>query len=331
MVNLRDTSKRDDERSLHVRNTPDCYICGQPGVPLYQALHDRLFDTFGTWSFKRCPSARCGLVWQDPMLTEADIGKAYRKYYTHQFYPARIPTLDQRLFGVMKPYLYPPSRIEAGFPRDHLPPTAGGRLLDVGCGDGRLLRALGGSGWQAEGIDFDPVAVERARSEGIAIGLGRLPHLDYPNDSFEAVVMDHVIEHVHDPIEVLCEIWRVLKRGGRLIATTPNLDSLSHKLFGSSWAHLDPPRHLYLFKLNTLCAVAELAGFERPTVISTARNVASVFLVSQAIKRSSKFVWGSVPNLGQNLYAHLWGTVEWLINNFNPRIGEEIIMLANKN
>ncbi|MFZ0890057.1 MAG: class I SAM-dependent methyltransferase [Candidatus Binataceae bacterium] len=328
---VRDTAEQNDERSLRVRATPNCYLCGQPGVPLYRELHDRLFDTLGAWSFKQCPAAGCGLVWQDPMPVEADIGKAYREYFTHQSYEPHKPTLDQRLFRMVKPHLYPPWRIEAGFPRDHLPPIAGGRLLDVGCGDGQLLRALGGSGWQAEGIDFDPAAVERARSQGLAVRVGMLPQLDCPNGSFDAVVMDHVIEHVHDPLEVLREVRRVLRRGGRLIATTPNLESLGHRHFASAWAHLDPPRHLHIFNLTTLRSLAERAGFHRPAAVTTARNVAFVFLASRAIEGSGRFVWGARPSLGQRLYARSCELGEWLMIRINPRIGEEILMLADKN
>src|SRR5260221_11441941 len=63
--------------ALRTRPCPRCSQCGADGVPLYQSLQDRLGDAIGTWSLARCPDPECGLVWQDPMPLEADIGKAY--------------------------------------------------------------------------------------------------------------------------------------------------------------------------------------------------------------------------------------------------------------
>ena len=64
---------------------------------------------------------------------------------------------------------------------------------------------------------------------------------DFDTDGFDAVTMSHVIEHVPDPVAFLDKCRRVLRPGGRLVLSTPNVRSLGHKRFRQSWRGLEPP------------------------------------------------------------------------------------------
>jgi hypothetical protein len=63
---------------------PRCYLCQTAGEMLYEGMRDRLFGAPGEWNLRRCPNRDCGLLRLDPMPLEADIGKAYADYFTHE-------------------------------------------------------------------------------------------------------------------------------------------------------------------------------------------------------------------------------------------------------
>jgi hypothetical protein len=89
--------------------------------------------------------------------------------------------------------------------------------------------------WQTQGIDFDMGAVRAARERGLSVSEGGLAEQGYPDATFDAVAMVHVIEHVPDPVTVLIEARRVLRPGGRLVLITPNSGGRGHRRFGRAW------------------------------------------------------------------------------------------------
>ena len=267
-----------DEAGMDTDSVPDCYLCGARGDLLYEGLRDELCGTPGSWTLKRCPKPECGLVWMDPMPTREDVWKGYRVYFTHQDYAPednkKNDRLGQLLVKVYKP-LYKLFWHASGFRKvekswrkrvDDLfldEPIPGSRLLDIGCGKGDYLARMRGRGWEVEGLEVDSEAVDNARARhGLTIHHGALETLGLPDNSFDAVTANHVIEHVHEPIALIRECLRVLKPGGVLVLATPNINSDAHRVFGRIWTHLDPPRHLHLFSGTTLKECGSRAGFQ---------------------------------------------------------------------
>jgi SAM-dependent methyltransferase len=155
----------------------------------------------------------------------------------------------------------------------YLEKIAPGKLLDVGCGDGTRLARFRALGWEVQGQEVDARAAIRARSvAGVPVYLGSLEDGAFADATFDAVVMNHVLEHVHDPVRLLAECHRVLKRSGILVSVTPNIESYGHRRFGSYWRGLEPPRHLFLFSRRTLREAARRAGFGESHVWTTAVN-----------------------------------------------------------
>ena len=106
-----------------------------------------------------------------------------------------------------------------------------GRLLDVGCAAGELGVLLAARGWSVAGVDREPALVAAARERGIDArhcDFGQML-LPWPDAAVDAVVLAEVIEHVLDTDHVLTEIARVLRSGGALVVTTPNLASLENR------------------------------------------------------------------------------------------------------
>jgi 2-polyprenyl-3-methyl-5-hydroxy-6-metoxy-1,4-benzoquinol methylase len=216
-------------------SVPCCPACGADGRVVHNALADRLFFAPGKWSFRRCEKRRCSTLWLDPAPHPDDLHLAYQNYYTHSTTPHELAGLlnDRRHRGYASLRLgYPPKiwgnfrhglkilhrprEIErAQFFRFYLPwRPGGGRVLDVGCGAGNELVLLNQLGWQAEGLDPDPRAVEAATIAGLRVKQGDLFSHSYSENTFDAVTMSHVIEHLIDVPGHLNAAYRLLKHGG---------------------------------------------------------------------------------------------------------------------
>lgn len=113
-------------------------------------------------------------------------------------------------------------------------------ILDVGAGKGAFVIAATQAGYDAIGVEYNPVYIEdanrAAREAGAAIRIvqGAGEKLPFPDSSFGFVNLSEVIEHVDDPLLLLREVYRVLRPGGRAYLSAPNR-------FGTR----DPHFHLY--------------------------------------------------------------------------------------
>jgi len=316
---------------------PSCYLCGAQGELLYEGLHDRLFGAPGAWNFKRCPNPVCGLVWLDPMPYLEDISRAYTFYYTHEDEQAdtrkRRAFIRSSLDHVYRFLLHATliQRQRKQLSLMYLDKVRPGRVLDVGCGDGRRLSHLRFLGWDAQGQDPDPKAAARARSTyGLRVHLGPLEKATFPDCSFDAVILNHVIEHVHDPVRLLLECQRVLMAGGSLVAVTPNIEGCGHKLFRTCWRGLEPPRHVYLFSQKTLHELAAKAGFTRCKTWTTASNAASFAAGSLLVKTGGLNRNGSRTGLSTAILTAAYQFFMALTNLLNANLGDECVMQLAK-
>lgn len=267
-----------------LEKVPHCPVCGSERRELlHQGLRDRVFRCApGRWDLQLCGG--CGSGYLDPRPTLETIGLAYTRYWTHA--PAagldyskaswwrrfRIAQRNKYLNTHYGYHLKPATgyplflrdsrrRRFDGFTGFLRFPGPGARLLDVGCGNGSFLWQMRSLGWEVCGVEPDPKAVELARAAGFDVRPGLLPQQSLPEAHFDAVVMSHVIEHLHEPMDTLRRCWKLLKPGGQVSIATPNFGSVGRHHFGADWFALMPPTHLVLFTEKSLRGALEACGF----------------------------------------------------------------------
>jgi SAM-dependent methyltransferase len=145
--------------------------------------------------------------------------------------------------------------------RSYLPYKRNGILLDVGCGFGAFLEAAKSVGWRVCGVEvaFAPASIA-ARHHDVFYGL--LSDAPYEPNSFDVVRLNNVIEHVPSPWALLQDIRRVIRPGGLLFISTPNVTSFTATLQGMGWRYVQGENHIYLFGLRTIGRLLEIAGFK---------------------------------------------------------------------
>jgi 2-polyprenyl-3-methyl-5-hydroxy-6-metoxy-1,4-benzoquinol methylase len=113
-------------------------------------------------------------------------------------------------------------------------------------------------------VEISDAQAEHCRNRGLNVSALPLEENAFPQESFEAVLASHLIEHLNNPGAFVREVYRILKPGGRFYVTTPNIAGFQARLFGGGWrsAIFD---HLYLFSRTTLSALLQSAAFRVET------------------------------------------------------------------
>lgn len=138
----------------------------------------------------------------------------------------------------------------------------GGRLLDVGCGDGELGELMIARGWRVDGIEPSTQACERALARGVDATQGTLDTVQLEPGAHDAVVFNHSLEHLGDPVGALASVREGLRPHGLAAISVPNFDSWARRRFGREWFHLDLPRHRVHFTEGALRTALQRAGLE---------------------------------------------------------------------
>jgi SAM-dependent methyltransferase len=171
-----------------------CPLCGHPSSAEIAASSEA--------RLVRCDA--CALAYSDPPRRVEVIRNEYERLYARDTAAARMA--DRRL-SVFADFF------------DRVPLSGGGRVLDVGCGTGDFLLLARERGWRPTGIDLSERAAAAARARGFD---ARTEWAGLPSSEFDAVTMWNVVEFVHRPLEMLRDVYRVLRPGGLVFVRTPN-------------------------------------------------------------------------------------------------------------
>lgn len=226
-----------------------CPVCSSSAIAHYVSAEDYHYGISGTYATYRCQN--CDLVFLNPMPTTNDLATLYPiDYYSYQ-----IPTLPHGPRHILRILM----RLERvtlvpDFPKP-------GTMLDVGCGAGHYLLKMRSLGWTVFGSELSQAAAEIGRSIGIDIRGGELTEAQFEAEKFDFVRLNHSFEHIYNPHEILAEIKRILKPGGKLFIGVPNASGLWAKIFGKYWWYFGAPVHTYNYSPRNLKILLEETGF----------------------------------------------------------------------
>jgi len=203
----------------------------------------------GDWSLCQCSD--CGISFIHPMPDSETLSK----YYDMDYYGRGGGKFVGSVEVIVRFFRY----LRARAVRRLIRP---GRVLDVGCGRGLMLKFLKSWGYRVDGIELDTVAGDRACRN---LNQQILRTLEEPtqrlSEPYQAVCFWHSLEHLPKPGKALEMADRILATGGLLVISAPHMESLQSRLSGRSWLHLDLPRHVVHFDMNGLATFFQTRGY----------------------------------------------------------------------
>ena len=215
-----------------------CKLCHSTNADAPIMLREMMYGTREKFEYFRCQDC--------DTLQISNIPDDLSRYYPADYYsfsPSK-PSLKERLRRMVK---------GAKIPEWANGISSESSVLDVGCGSGALLHEM--KQWGLRDLyGYDPFCTPCV-TDGISIS--NVP----PTNKFDIIMMHHALEHVPDPAASLQDALDWLKPEGRLIIRIPVRQGWVWREYGTSWAHLDPPRHLYHWTVDGFTRFASNNGF----------------------------------------------------------------------
>lgn len=271
--------------------------------------HARFRFVFQEYKFFECGSGSCShlFVWPTPTLEVLE-----------QFYDKSESTLENSGSWTMaSDYELNPIRVHRFYKKTRIDflnsngllKNKSDKILDMGCSTGMFLRVLHDEGFEnLQGHDISKKQVAYGAKTHLGVefthDLGDLK----PGD-FDLVTAYAVLEHVDNPNNLMIEINRVLKTGGKCVIDVPNYKSIYQRLSRDSWLWLIPPAHLQYFNFKSLEQVCVRNGFvvEKGLTLSTSSYL---FLVVHHVFIKLRKTLPSTTLAGPRLRYFLIGVVE---------------------
>ncbi|KPA13157.1 type 12 methyltransferase [Candidatus Magnetomorum sp. HK-1] len=272
--------------------TVPCCCCGssessifiKEAKELYIGMHDK-FDIV------RCTN--CGLIYTNPRPTIETIGHFYpdsANYYNMSLSdPSSLLFKNERLLDIIANhfnYPFPSKRSKIitnllnkyyknKILMNHIPPfVKHGKLLDIGCSWGAYLYKMQDLGWDVYGIETNEKAVDFAKKKlGLKnIFCGSIHEVELKKDYFNVIRMGMVLEHMHNPVEIIKTLSLLIKPNGLLVLNVPNVSGLEMKIFGRNAYFLHVPQHLYHFTPISIKNILKKGNFKTTTIIHHQKN-----------------------------------------------------------
>lgn len=242
-----------------IMDTTNCRICGGTLTPKYK-FREMMFGMRDEFNYGEC--SNCGSI--QILEVPADIEKYYPDYYVS--FTQEVPALKRlRLLKrivhaqrIKRKYNQPfcDNTLELVKPINLMPDA---RILDIGCGKGALICSLFNLGFEkVTGIDK---FIAQPIDYGYGVKVLKKDLSELKSNSYDLLIMHHVLEHVDDQVGQLNECYRLLKKGGKLLICIPILGT-AWDIYKRDWVQLDAPRHFVLHTVKSMDILAGETGFK---------------------------------------------------------------------
>ncbi|MFO0972719.1 MAG: class I SAM-dependent methyltransferase [Phycisphaerae bacterium] len=253
---------------------PPCPACGANRPASRTPVPDREYGVAHLATYVAC--GECGSLFQSPMPALAELASFYPPTYHAQTGRGALNRVRQALrLRRLAPLL-----------------SGDGALLDFGCGNGAFLRYAAARlpGRQMLGYEIaDQPRVETAAGGAVTLVHGSLDDLLPRLPQCALVTLNHVIEHLPDPLETATALVARLRPGGAFEGQTPAAGSLEQRVFRTCWSGYHAPRHTVVFSRRGLETLLTRAGLERPTTAGAFNPAAlAVSLAATARRRTRR-------------------------------------------
>jgi SAM-dependent methyltransferase len=244
-------------QQAELQTSPDvCLMCGGTLKIILTGLTDNRLGSPGNWQICQC--TRCGFEQIGPLPGQAQLTNLYKKYYNFGGQADTPYTRLREKFLLSALYRWF-TRIDGDVAFHHR--RGHGRLLDVGCNEGRSLRLFARNGFrELEGLEVNETAAATARAAGFTVHTGLIDDF-VPEKRYDVAILSNVLEHSLDPRKMLRDVHRVLAPGGQVWISCPNSQSWLRNAFGLSWLNWHVPFHISHFAPRTLTSLLGDAGF----------------------------------------------------------------------
>lgn len=246
---------------------------------------DILHSKPGMWRISRC--LKCGLVATLPRIDKSELSDFYPQNYAPYNFSGRLK--DGKFTGFFRNLVMAVYRFRFGDPDFVLQPFGGGKLFEIGCGSGMLIKRMRMIGWKCDGIDFSQHAVNQAKQNNPDSNISKSDLESYhSNEKYDLIILAHVLEHFHDPIIALEICKSLLNDAGKIYIAVPNINSWDAKVFGRYWIGLDVPRHTTHFSDASLFEILSKFGFEiewsRPAMFATSISESLILMLPKTLR-----------------------------------------------
>lgn len=260
-----------------MKEIKSCPVCSETSFSLFLNLKDHMVSQ-EMFTIVRCDN--CGFHFTNPIPNEENIGK----YYQSEAYVSHSSTQK----GFVNAVYNRVRKTTLKLKKDWVDRYADGKsLLDIGCGTGHFSATMVKGGYNVVGLEPDPIARENAKALNNFEPLEQTELYSLKDETFDAITMWHVLEHVYELNKDIKEYNRVLKKNGVLFVAVPNLESYDAKHYKEFWAAYDVPRHLYHFRKKDITALFNKVDMELVDVLPMKFDSFYVSMLSEKYKKGS--------------------------------------------
>lgn len=240
-----------------------CRICGNDKDNKDYYVKDYKFVRWNTFHYFQCAECECLQIAEIPGDMSVYYGSGYysfeapKKGLTNKLRVLRDSRLIKSGGGGGLAWLFPGQLISFLLKNKFL--SKKDRILDVGCGAGKLLFSLKENGFDKV-LGIDPFLTDTIRYKNGLTILKKTIH-ELEDGGFDLIMMNHSFEHMSDPLEVLVSAKRLLADDGVCLIRVPTVSSFSWEEYREKWLSLSAPEHFYIHSIKSMKYLAEKTGF----------------------------------------------------------------------